>query len=74
MVHVQVGNDGAKAFYEGLGFKEDKVCVIVRLNSRRVTLMSRVENYYSKMEPRGATLMVLDDIKTVLGEKVNGIA
>jgi hypothetical protein len=36
--------------------------------------MSRVENYYSKMEPRGATLMVLDDIKTVLGEKVNGTA
>jgi ribosomal protein S18 acetylase RimI-like enzyme len=25
MAHVQVGNDAAKAFYEGLGFKEDKV-------------------------------------------------
>lgn len=25
MAHVQVGNDTAKKFYEGLGFKEDKV-------------------------------------------------
>lgn len=27
MAHVQVGNDGAKRFYQGLGFKEDKVSV-----------------------------------------------
>ena len=27
MAHVQVGNDAAKAFYEGLGFKEDEVYV-----------------------------------------------
>lgn len=31
MAHVQVGNDDAKRFYEGLGFKEDKV--YVRLSS-----------------------------------------
>ena len=29
----------------------------------------RVENYYSKMEPRGAVLMVCDDIAAALGDK-----
>ncbi|KAK4683906.1 hypothetical protein P7C73_g6306, partial [Tremellales sp. Uapishka_1] len=53
LVHVQVGNADAKRFYERLGFKETEV----------------VENYYSKMEPRAASLMVLDDIASALGEK-----
>ncbi|WVQ84539.1 hypothetical protein IAT38_006693 [Cryptococcus sp. DSM 104549] len=56
LAHVQVGNEGAKRFYGRLGFKEAGV----------------EENYYSKMEPRGAILMVCDDIAAVLGEKANG--
>ncbi|CAD6569198.1 MAG: hypothetical protein TREMPRED_005093, partial [Tremellales sp. Tagirdzhanova-0007] len=41
MAHVQVGNDGAKRFYERLGFVAGET----------------VADYYSKMEPRGAVLM-----------------
>jgi GNAT superfamily N-acetyltransferase len=52
VVHVQVGNDEAKRFYERLGFKEDKV----------------VDNYYARMEPRAAWLLVCDDIAAALGE------
>ncbi|OWZ76694.1 acetyltransferase [Cryptococcus neoformans Bt85] len=60
LAHVQVGNDEAKRFYERLGFKEVGI----------------EENYYSKMEPRGAILMVCDDLATALGEKTeaNGSA
>ncbi|EIW72186.1 acetyltransferase [Tremella mesenterica] len=56
LVHVQEGNEGAKRFYERLGFKE----------------IERVENFYSKLEPRHAILMVLDDIVSTLGETLNG--
>lgn len=37
---------------------------------------SSEENYYSKMEPRGAILMVCDDLAAALGEKTeaNGSA
>ncbi len=52
VVHVQVGNDEAKRFYERLGFKDDKV----------------VDNYYARMEPRAAWLLVCDDIAAALGE------
>ena len=31
-----------------------------------------VKDYYSKMEPRDATLMVCDDIAATLGEQPNG--
>jgi hypothetical protein len=34
----------------------------------------RVEDYYSKMEPRGAILMVCDDLTAALGQKTNGDA
>ncbi|CAK9780144.1 hypothetical protein CC85DRAFT_285427 [Cutaneotrichosporon oleaginosum] len=54
-VHVQVGNEDAKRFYERLGFKEDKV----------------VDNYYKnfqRMEPKAAWLLVCDDIAGALGE------
>ncbi|GMK57079.1 hypothetical protein CspeluHIS016_0309190 [Cutaneotrichosporon spelunceum] len=58
VVHVQVGNHEAKRFYERLGFKEDKV----------------VDNYYTRMEPRDAWLLVCDDIAAALGEtSVNGV-
>jgi len=56
MVHVQAGNDDAKRFYGNLGFKEVEV----------------IENYYSKMEPRGAILMVCEDVRAALGEDLNG--
>ncbi|WVQ74344.1 hypothetical protein IAR50_003944 [Cryptococcus sp. DSM 104548] len=52
LAHVQVGNEGAKKFYERLGFKETGI----------------EENYYSKMEPRGAILMVCEDIAAAIGE------
>nr|ODN90919.1 acetyltransferase [Cryptococcus depauperatus CBS 7855] len=58
--HVQAGNEDAKRFYERLGFKQAGV----------------QENYYSRMEPRGAIMMVCEDIATALGEKTeaNGSA
>jgi hypothetical protein len=31
-----------------------------------------IDDYYSKMEPRGAVLMVCDDIASALGEAPNG--
>ncbi len=34
----------------------------------------RVENYYSKMEPKAAVLMVCEDIGAALGEGPNGTA
>ena len=74
MAHVQVGNDAAKAFYEGLGFKEDKVSVAHVWIGGWPSLIFRVENYYSKMEPRGAILMVLEDITANIVEKTNGAA
>lgn len=46
-------------------------CVLLK---RMAELICRVENYYSKMEPRDAILMVCDDIAAVLGEKTNGAA
>jgi hypothetical protein len=33
-----------------------------------------VENYYSKMEPRDAILMVCDDIAAASGSSANGAA
>lgn len=33
-----------------------------------------IDDYYSKMEPRGAVLMVCDDIASALGEAPNGSA
>ncbi|KAL1405102.1 N-acetyltransferase 5 [Vanrija albida] len=56
LVHVQVGNDAARRFYERLGFKEAGVN----------------ETYYSKMDPRAAWILVLDDIAAALGEGANG--
>ncbi|ORX39413.1 hypothetical protein BD324DRAFT_649488 [Kockovaella imperatae] len=56
MAHVQVGNEDAKRFYERLGFKETEV----------------VKDYYSKMQPRDAILMVCEDIRAALGEQANG--
>ncbi|BEJ15176.1 hypothetical protein CspHIS471_0409430 [Cutaneotrichosporon sp. HIS471] len=55
IVHVQVGNDEAKHFYERLGFKEDKI----------------LDNYYTstRMEPRAAWMLVCDDIAAALGEE-----
>ncbi|WWC64772.1 uncharacterized protein I303_107384 [Kwoniella dejecticola CBS 10117] len=61
LAHVQVGNEDAKRFYERLGFKEAGI----------------EENYYSKVEPRGAVIMVCEDIAAALGEggdEVNGSA
>ncbi|RSH91412.1 hypothetical protein EHS25_009711 [Saitozyma podzolica] len=58
MAHVQVGNEDAKRFYERLGFKATET----------------IDDYYSKMEPRGAVLMVCDDIASALGEAPNGSA
>ncbi|KAL7424433.1 N-acetyltransferase 5 [Cryptotrichosporon argae] len=52
LVHVQAGNDGAKRFYERLGFKQAGV----------------EKDYYSKAEPKDAIVMVLDDIAAALGE------
>ncbi|ORY31669.1 hypothetical protein BCR39DRAFT_493734 [Naematelia encephala] len=56
MAHVQVGNDDAQRFYERLGFKKTET----------------VKDYYSKMQPRDAVLMVCDDIAAALGETPNG--
>ncbi|OCF34217.1 acetyltransferase [Kwoniella heveanensis BCC8398] len=56
LAHVQVGNEDAKRFYERLGFKQVGV----------------EENYYSKAEPKGAMIMVLEDIASALGEQPNG--
>ncbi|WWC72180.1 uncharacterized protein I206_106140 [Kwoniella pini CBS 10737] len=52
LAHVQVGNLDAKRFYERLGFKEIGI----------------EENYYSKVEPHGAIIMVCEDITTAIGE------
>ncbi|WVW86340.1 hypothetical protein I302_108384 [Kwoniella bestiolae CBS 10118] len=52
LAHVQVGNEDAKRFYERLGFKEVGI----------------EENYYSKVEPHGAIIMVCEDIAKSLGE------
>ncbi|RSH86202.1 uncharacterized protein EHS24_004433 [Apiotrichum porosum] len=57
LVHVQVGNDSARKFYERLGFKEAGV----------------EETYYTKMEPRAAWILVCDDIAAALGELPNGV-
>ncbi|KAK8853361.1 hypothetical protein IAR55_004065 [Kwoniella newhampshirensis] len=53
LAHVQVGNEEAKRFYEKLGFKESGIA----------------KDYYSKIEPRDAILMVCEDIASLLGEK-----
>ncbi|WWC91883.1 uncharacterized protein L201_006832 [Kwoniella dendrophila CBS 6074] len=53
LAHVQVGNDDAKRFYERLGFKESGI----------------EENYYSKVEPHGAIIMICEDISAALGEE-----
>ncbi|WVR09577.1 hypothetical protein IAU60_006647 [Kwoniella sp. DSM 27419] len=58
LAHVQVGNEDAKRFYERLGFKQVGV----------------EENYYSKAEPKGAMIMVCEDIAAALGEQTNGDA
>jgi ribosomal protein S18 acetylase RimI-like enzyme len=53
-----VGNDGAKLFYERLGFRATET----------------IDGYYAKMEPRGAVFMVCEDIAAALGDKANGSA
>ncbi|KAI9633739.1 acetyltransferase [Dioszegia hungarica] len=58
IAHVQVGNDSAKRFYERMGFRETET----------------IKNFYSKMQPSGAVLMVCDDIAAALGETANGTA
>jgi len=64
MAHVQVGNERAKRFYERLGFKETEMQVhVVR------ELMRSVKDYYTKMEPKDALLMVCQDISAALGEE-----
>ena len=40
----------------------------LRSTYRIRALTRRVENFYSKLEPRDAIVMVLDDIATALGE------
>ena len=76
VAYVQVGNDDAKRFYEALGFKESEVCVGLLCEIEHVDIDAdfRVKDYYSKIEPRDAVLMTLEDIASVVGEKTNGAA
>lgn len=46
-----------------------------RISEEWAWLIRRVKDYYSKMEPRDAILMVCEDISVALGEdKSNGSA
>lgn len=64
LVHVQVGNTEARQFYERLGFKESGTYVAVA----QLWTDPRDETYYSRMEPRAAWILTLDDIAASLGE------